>query len=68
MYVVYCTINPVDMSPVKCIVYEHGNIITQGIPSLFSVSKISFIFLMTPIDSSNDQNICVELFKVTFTH
>ena len=29
-----------------------------GIPSLFlSVSKISFIFLMTPIDSTNDQNI-----------
>ena len=27
----------------------------------FSVSKISFIFLMTPIDSTNDQNICVEL-------
>ena len=23
----------------------------------FSVSKISFIFLMTPIDSTNDQNI-----------
>ena len=33
----------------------HGNIIT-GIPS-FSVSKISFNFLMTPIDSTNDQNI-----------
>ena len=26
----------------------HGNIVTQGIS--FSVSKISFIFLMTPID------------------
>ena len=25
-------------------------------------------FILTPIDSSNDQNICVELFKVTFTH
>ena len=23
----------------------------------FSVSKISFVFLMTPIDSTNDQNI-----------
>ena len=23
----------------------------------FSVSKISFIFLVTPIDSTNDQNI-----------
>ena len=46
---------------------DHRNIITQGIPSL-SVSKISFIFLMTPTDSSNDQNICVELFKGTFTH
>ena len=34
----------------------------------FSVSKIYFIFLMTPIDSTNDQNICVELFKATFTH
>ena len=34
----------------------------------FSVGKISFIFLMTPIHSTNDQNICVELFKVTFTH
>ena len=45
----------------------HGNIVTQGIPSL-SVSKIYFIFLMTPIDSTNDQNICAELFKATFTH
>ena len=34
----------------------------------FSVSKISYIFLMTPIDSINDQNICEELFKATFTH
>ena len=34
----------------------------------FFVSKISFIFLMNPIDSTNDQNICVELFKATFTH
>ena len=35
----------------------------------FSVSKISFIFLMAPIDSANDQNICVELFKAKkFTH
>ena len=23
---------------------------------------------MIPIDSSNDQNTCVELFKATFTH
>ena len=46
---------------------EHGNIITQGIPSLFSVSKI-FHFLMTPIDSRNDQNKWVELFKAAFTH
>ena len=30
----------------------------------FSVSKISFIFLMTHIDSTNDQNVCVELFKL----
>ena len=34
----------------------------------FSVSKNSFIFLITPIDSTNDQNICVELFKVIFAH
>ena len=34
----------------------------------FSVGQISFIFLMTPADSSNDQNICVELFKADFTH
>ena len=34
----------------------------------FSVSKISFIFLMIPIDSTYDQNICVELLKATFTH
>ena len=34
----------------------------------FSVSKMSFTFLMTPIDSINDQNICEELFKATFTH
>ena len=34
----------------------------------FSVSKVSFIFLMTLIDSTNDQNICVELFKATFIH
>ena len=33
-----------------------------------SASKISFIFLMAPIDSSNDQNICGGLFKATFTH
>ena len=24
--------------------------------------------VMIPIDSTNDQNICVELFKATFTH
>ena len=46
---------------------NHGNIITKGIPSLF-LSVNFFHFLMTPIDSSNDQNICVELFKATFTH
>ena len=23
---------------------------------------------MIPIDSTNDQNICVELFKATYTH
>ena len=34
----------------------------------FSVSKISFVYLMTPIYSTNDQNICVELFNVTSTH
>ena len=33
--------------------WKYNNI---GIPS-FSVSKISFNFLMTPIDSTNDQNI-----------
>ena len=27
----------------------------------FSVGKISFIFLMTPTDSTNDQNICVDI-------
>ena len=46
---------------------QHGNTIAQGIPSLFLSVKF-ILFLMTPIDSSNDQNICVELFKVTFTH
>ena len=46
---------------------NHGNIITQGIP--FICQSVKFLyFLMTPIDSSNDQNICVELFKATFTH
>ena len=39
------------------------NIITQGIQSLFQSVKF-LSFLMTLIDSSNDQNICVELFKV----
>ena len=34
----------------------------------FSVSKIYFILLMTLIDSTNDQNICAEFFKATFTH
>ena len=33
-----------------------------------SASKISFIFLMSPINSTNDQNIYIELFKATFTH
>ena len=37
-------------------------------PISFSFSQISLIFPMTPIDSSNDQNMCVELFKATFTH
>ena len=41
---------------------------STGITISFSASKIYFIFLMTPIDSTNDQNICVELFKATFTH
>ena len=31
-------------------------IITQGIPSFFSVIEISFIYLMVPIDCTNDQN------------
>ena len=35
---------------------------------LFSVGKISFLSLMTPIDSTNDQNTMLELFKATFTH
>ena len=35
---------------------------------LFSASKISFTHLKTPIDPTNDQNICVELIKATFTH
>ena len=34
----------------------------------FSVSNIFFILLITPVDSTNDQNICIELFKATFTH
>ena len=34
----------------------------------FSVSKTFFIFLMSPIDSTNDQNIYVELLKPIFTH
>ena len=38
------------------------NVITQGI------DKSSFIFLMTPIDSTNDKNICLELVKATFIH
>ena len=33
----------------------------------FSVGKIPFIFLMTPIDSNNDRNMWVKLFKATFT-
>ena len=40
---------------------------TQRIPSLFQSVKFLY-FLMAPVDSSNDQNICVELFKATFTH
>ena len=38
----------------------HG-IIAQGIPSFFSVSKVSSINLMTPIDSTNDQNTMREV-------
>ena len=34
----------------------------------FSVSKISFISLVTPIDSNKDGNVSVELFKATLTH
>ena len=34
----------------------------------FSVSKISLIFLMTPMDSTNKQYICAELFKATYIH
>ena len=40
-----------------------GNIITQKIPFLFLSGK-----LMTPTDSTNNQNICVDLFKATITH
>ena len=40
---------------------------TRNTISIF-LSQISFIFLIAPIDSSNDQNICVEFFMVTFTH
>ena len=47
---------------------KHGNIIIQEIPSIFCQLNF-FIFLMTSIDSTtNDQNLCVELFKATFTH
>ena len=42
---------------------SHGNTITQEIPSLFLSVKF-FIFLMTPIDSTNDQNICAELLRL----
>ena len=34
----------------------------------FSVNKVPFIFLVTPVNSTNAQNICVDLFKATFTH
>ena len=34
----------------------------------FSVSKFFFIYLMTPVDSTNDQNTMLELFKATCTH
>ena len=40
---------------------------TRNTVSIF-LGQISFIFLIAPIDSGNDQNICVEFFKVTFTH
>ena len=45
---------------------QHGHIVIQGIPSLFQ--SVKFNFLMTFIDSSNDQNVCIELFKATFSH
>ena len=32
----------------------------------FPVSKISLIFLMTPMDSTNEQYICAELLKATY--
>ena len=40
---------------------------TQGIPSCF-LPVIFFFHIQTPIDSTNDQNICVELIKAVFTH
>ena len=46
--------------------FHHENIITQEISSLFL--SVKFHFLKTPIDSINDQNIYVELFKTTFTY
>ena len=42
--------------------YDTRNTIT------FSFSKIYFTFLMTPIDFTNDQNMCAKLFKATFTY
>ena len=35
---------------------------------LFSVSNNSFIYLMTPIDSTNDQSIMRKFFKTLCTH
>ena len=34
---------------------------------LFSANNF-FFHIQTPIDSTNDQNICVELIKAIFTH
>ena len=42
--------------------------LTQAITSLFLSVTFFFCFLMTPVDSTNDQNTIVELFKATFTH
>ena len=33
----------------------------------FSANEIYFIFIMTPVGSTNDENTCVELFKAIFS-